>query len=128
MKRHLLFLGFACLFISVFGNNIITPHYDIPPDLTPIELQGRLDLSYSLDDVEAGANENYVYIYFHRSFGDVGITLYNPTGVIVYSNVINTSIQQTVIIPITGTIEGVYTLVLENANGYAEGDFEQNNN
>ena len=81
-------------------------------------------MNQSPNDIEAYADENYVYIYFHRSFGNVSLSLYNATGLLVYSDVVNTTVQQTVIIPITGTVDGTYTLVLENVNGYIEGEFE----
>lgn len=98
------------------------PHgYDI------IELQGSLLLSAGPNAIVAGYNENSVYLQFNQNFGYVDVTFYNPNGLIVYSNVVNTAVQQLVVIPITGFIDGIYTIVLENAYGYAEGDFEQNN-
>ena len=44
------------------------------------------------------------------------------------SNVVNTAVQQQLVIPITDIVDGVYTVVLENATGYADGEFEKNNN
>ena len=45
----------------------------------------------------------------------------------VYNDVVNTAVQQQLVIPIAGLIDGVYTIVLENATGYADGEFEKNN-
>ena len=74
--------------------------------------------------VIAGANENSVYIHFNRSFGNVSISIYNAAGNLAYNSVVDTSVQQTFIIPFFGTTSGTYTVVLNNADGYAEGDFE----
>ena len=76
--------------------------------------------------VVAGASDNAVYIGFNQDFGNVSITIYNGAGLVVYSTVVDTSVQQVVIIPITTAASGSFTVVLDNANGYAEGDFERN--
>lgn len=89
---------------------------------------GLLDINHGPNDVEAFADQNFVYIYFHRNFGNVSIALYNPTGVMIYNDVVNTAVQQQLVIPITDLVDGVYTVVLENATGYADGEFEKNNN
>lgn len=103
-------------------NSVFNEH-DIPDGNELIELNGLLDNNQGPKDVEAYTDQMNVYVVFHRSFGLVNITLYNEFWMSLYSDVVNTSVQQTVVIPITGTSEGVYTLVLENANGYAEGDY-----
>ena len=74
----------------------------------------------------AGASDNAVYIGFNQDFGNVSITIYNGAGLVVYSTMVDTSVQQVVIIPITTAASGTYPVVLDNANGYAEGDFERN--
>ena len=76
--------------------------------------------------IVAGASDNAVYIGFNQDFGNVSITIYNGAGLVAYSTVVDTSVQQVVIIPITTAASGTYTVVLDNANGYAEGDFERN--
>lgn len=101
---------------------------DLPPGYEDIVLQGDLLFSCGPNAIIAGYNENSVYLQFNQNFGYVDVTIYNPNGLVVYSDVVNTAVQQLLIIPITGFVDGVYTMVLENANGYAEGDFEQNNN
>lgn len=98
----------------------------IPSDADKIELKGKLDYNSGLDDIEAGATQNNVYLYFNRIFGNVSITIYNESGFLVYTGVVDTSMQQYVVIPILSTAPGTYTVVLDNANGYAEGDFERN--
>ena len=75
--------------------------------------------------IEVGVSENIIYISFHRDFGAVSITLYDPNGLTIYNDVVNTAIQQLVVIPITALNEGIYTIVLENAFGYADGEFEK---
>ncbi len=99
---------------------------DPPQGFEKIDLLGDLMLNHGPNAVVAGANENSVYIGFNQDFGNVSITIYNGAGLVVYSTVVDTSVQQVVIIPITTAASGPYTVVLDNANGYAEGDFERN--
>ena len=99
---------------------------DPPQGYEKINLQGTLMLGVGPNAVVAGANENSVYIAFNQDFGNVSITIYNGAGLVAYSTVVDTSVQQVVIIPITTAASGTYTVVLDNANGYAEGDFERN--
>lgn len=114
------------LAVSLLGISSTT---DPPPSgADRIELMGLLDINHGPNDVEAFADQNFVYIYFHRNFGNVSIALYNPTGVMIYNDVVNTAVQQQLVIPITDLVDGVYTVVLENATGYVDGEFEKNNN
>lgn len=107
--------------ISVYSSN-----NNIPNGADEIELIGKLDFNAGPHDIEAGATDDAVYIQFNRSFGNVNISIYNGAGLMVYSTVVNTAVQQTVIIPFTSVSSGTYSVVLNNANGYAEGDFERN--
>ena len=104
--------------------NMRTEDNHIPSDADKIELRGKLDLNAGLDDIEAGATQNNVYLYFNRNFGNVSITIYDDSGLLVYTSVVNTSMQQYVVIPVLSTSHGTYTVVLNNANGFAEGYFE----
>lgn len=99
---------------------------DPPQGFEKIDLLGDLMLNHGPNAVVAGANENSVYIGFNQDFGNVSITIYNGAGLVAYSTVVDTSVQQVVIIPITTAVSGSFTVVLDNANGYAEGDFERN--
>lgn len=74
--------------------------------------------------IVAGANENSVYLHFSRSFGNVNVRIYNDSGLLVYTSIVDTSAQQTVIIPLVGNSNGTYAVELDNANGFAEGYFE----
>ena len=92
-----------------------------------ILLQGTLAYGGQQNNIEAYFDNNCIVLQFYQDYGYVSITLTNTgTGALIYSSVVNTAVQQTVIIPITGAPSGSYTLVLENANGYAEGEFEKN--
>lgn len=68
---------------------------------------------------------DYVQIIFYRNFGNVNIDLYNDLGVLIYNDVINTSVQTLVQIPINSSSSGTYTLVLSNGTGIAEGEFDR---
>jgi len=101
---------------------------NIPVGYNEIDLHGELMLNIGPNAVVAGASDNAVYIGFNQDFGNVSINIYNGAGLVVYSTVVNTSVQQVVIIPITFATSGTYTVELSNAFGYADGDFEHLNN
>ena len=46
-------------------------------------------------------------------------------GGLVYSTVVNTNVQQTIIIPFSNVLSGTYTVEVSNTNGYVEGDFDK---
>lgn len=96
---------------------------DDPPMSHKIDLHGLLDYGVGPNSVEAYYGNNCVIVYFHQNFGYVNITLISETGSVVYNNTVNTAVQQTFYIPLSGTSSGNYTLILDNANGYAEGEF-----
>ena len=103
-------------------NQIGTPT-DPPSDYSVVVLRGNLNYNVGPNSIEAYHSKNSVQICFHQNFGYVNITLMSETGSVVYNNTVNTAVQHTFYIPISGTSSGNYTLVLDNANGYAEGDF-----
>ena len=98
---------------------------DVPHGYDGIHLQGSLMYGVGPSAVEAGVNDNSVYIQFNQNLGYVDVTIINPGGSTIYSGVVNTAVQQQLVIPITFSTEGTYTVVLENATGYADGDFEK---
>lgn len=98
---------------------------DPPAGYEKIDLRGTLMLSINPNAIVAGANDNSVYIGFNQSFGNVNISIYNDMGGLVYSTMVDTSVQSVVIIPFTSAASGSYTVELSNANGYADGDFEK---
>ena len=137
MKKKLLFL--LCFFL--LGLNAsktqaanLEPRFiygntgELPPDYDEIVLQGCLMLNIGPNAIEAGYNNNSIFIQFNQNLGYVDITVYNPYGLLAYHDVINTAVQQQVIIPITSFADGIYTIVLENATGYVDGEFEKTNN
>ena len=108
-----------------FGDNpSINENVSIPIGYEEIFLHGLLDINQGPTDIEAYTDQNNVYVSFHRSFGNVSVTLYNPSNIMIYSNEVSTNNEQLLIIPLTGGASGTYLLELESANGYAEGEFE----
>ena len=101
---------------------------DPPQGFEKVDLHGDLLNSIGPNAIVAGANDEAVYIGFNQDFGLVNISIYNSLGGLAYSAVVNTSVQQVVIIPITFATSGTYTVELSNAFGYADGDFEHLNN
>ena len=95
-----------------------------PNGLDEIVLHGDLLMSVGPDAINAGVGEDAVYIQFNQNLGNVSVSLYNESGALIYNNVVNTDVQQSVIIPINNANSGSYSLELNNPNGSAEGFFE----
>ncbi len=105
----------------------VTNEYsNVPHGYDEIVLSGQLMLSAGPNAIVAGEKDDEVYIQFNQSFGNVNIAIFNSNGQQVYSTVVDTSIQQVVIIPFTNTAVDTYTIELNQANRYAEGEFERN--
>lgn len=98
---------------------------NVPTGFEELTLQGTLMMGPCPNAIDAGANRNSVYLHFNQNFGNVSISIYNAEGNLCYSSVVNTNVQQTIIIPISGNNNGGYTVVLNNAIGFAEGEFIQ---
>ena len=135
-KKVFIFTGLCALSLCCWEAQAFSPKQThskmylddnhIPTEAEKIVLRGRLDYNAGPDDIEAGATENAVYIYFGHNYGNVSISIFNAMGNRVYYTVMDTSVQQTVIIPFGNVASGNYTVTLDNADGYAEGDFERN--
>jgi hypothetical protein len=98
---------------------------DIPPNKTGVVLNGDLEFNSGSNSVEAYTDGEYLYIDFYQNFGYVNILIMSELGGIAYDNIVNTAVQTAYIIPCSGFITGKYTLILNNANGYAAGDFSE---
>lgn len=105
---------------------IITNMVDnVPTGYEAINLEGKLSYCTGPNDVVAGANKNSVYLHFNQNCGNVSVSIYNAEGNLVYNSVVDTSMQRTFIIPITGSSNGIFSVVLDNSVGFAEGDFDR---
>lgn len=135
MKKKVLFLAGLCA-LSHYAwevqalNTVSVPINecwiaDPPQGYKEIDLQGTLMYGINPNAIVAGASDDAVYIGFNQSFGNVNISIYNGMGGLVYSTVVNTSVQSVVIIPFTSAASGSYTVELSNADGDAEGDFDK---
>lgn len=133
-KKELLIVGLCmfsvCTLQANFEKPMTTPSYykveSIPDRYERMILHGELATSIGPNAIEAGSNDDEVYIQFNQGFGNVNIAIYNSNGQQVYSTVVDTSVQQVVIIPFTTAAADTYTVELSHADGYAEGDFEKN--
>lgn len=133
MKTKTIIVTWLCLFCfyawTLQATNpetrfIIEESNDNPPGYEAIILHGDLSLNAGTTAVEAGFNETSVYIQFNQNLGYVSVTVINPYGLTIYTGVVNTAVQQLVVIPVSLSAEGIYTIVLDNTSEYAEGDFE----
>lgn len=98
---------------------------DPPAGYEKIELLGDLMLKIGPNVIVAGASDDAVYIGFNEDLGNVNICIYNDMGGLVYSTMVNSGMQSVVIIPFSSVASGTYIVELNNANGYADGDFEK---
>lgn len=97
---------------------------NIPVGYNEIDLHGELMLNIGPNAIIAGASEDAVYVGFNQDFGNVKISIYNGMNILVYSTVVNTGVQSEVIIPFPNAASGTYIVEVNNANGYAEGEFD----
>lgn len=133
-KKVLLLIGICILglgFIEIQAVSLAkAPCYEfnddvnVPSGFDKIDLRGSLMNGIGPNAIVAGASDNAVYVGFNQDFGNVSISIYNEAGLVVYSTVVNTSVQQVVIIPFSSAASGTYTVELNSANGYVDGDFE----
>lgn len=124
----LCYLGFLTREIQAMNLETAPMNYietNMPHGYDKIELRGDFATSVGPNAIEAGVSDDAVYIGFAQSFGNVNISIYNGIGGLVYSTVVNTNVQQTVIIPFASAASGTYTVELTNANGYADGEFNK---
>lgn len=133
MYRTLFPIALLCLFClyaaKVTANTpksmeAVVETTDVPHGYDEIHLQGSLMYNAGPNAVEAGFNETSIYIQFNQNLGYVSVTIINPYGLTIYTGVVNTAVQQLVVIPVSLSAEGIYTIVLDNTSEYAEGDFE----
>lgn len=96
---------------------------NMPNEFDKIDLMGDLLMNIGPNAIIAGASDDAVYIGFNEDFGSVNISIYNGLGGLVYSTVVNSSIQSEVFIPFAGVASGIYTVEINNANGSINGDF-----
>lgn len=96
---------------------------NVPTGYDVINLHGELMYNIGPNAIVAGASDDAVYIGFNQSFGNVNISIYNGMGGLAYSTMVNTDVQQVIIIPFSGVASGTYIVELNSANGYAEGEF-----
>lgn len=130
-KKTLLLAGLCAISLCSWNAQAISPKNvlyineasNIPYGAEEIILNGKLDYNAGPDDIKAGATDDAIYVQFNQSFGNVSISIYNGMGGLVYNTVVNTDVQQTVIIPFASAASGTYTVELNNANGYADGEF-----
>lgn len=97
---------------------------NMPNEFDKIDLMGDLLMNVAPNAIIAGASDDAVYVGFNQTFGNVSISIFNSLGGLIYSTVVNTDIQQEIIIPLPTTSAGTYTVELNAFDGYADGEFE----
>lgn len=133
-KKALIFIGLCALGLCTWEVQAVNNKEPIPINkgeitdppqgFEKIYLMGDLLYNTAPNAIVAGASDDAIYIGFNQSFGNVCISIYNDMSNLVYRTVVNSDAQPVVIIPFVGFASGNYVVELDNANGYAEGDFE----
>ena len=104
-----------------------SPNMDnLPAGYKKIDIRGKLNFNAGPNGIEAGASDHAVYIHFNENYGNVSISICNAAGNLVYHSILDTAVQTTIIIPISNTSNGNFTLMLDNVTGSADGDFDHN--
>lgn len=120
MKKSKIICIICFALLMVYGKAEPT---DPPTGNEKIDLKGQLATSAGPDDVEAYVDSQAVYVYFNQNFGNVSVDLFNDTSGLIYSTVVNTSVQQLLVIPLSSAPSGTYTIELNTFFGHAEGEF-----
>jgi hypothetical protein len=120
MKKSIILICFAI--IMTYGKADPTHPYT---GNEKIEIQGKLDINAGPDDLEVYIDDQTVYVYFNQDFGSVNVSLYGDMSGLIYSTVVNTSMQHLLVIPITSSSNNNYTILFSNTFGYAEGEFDR---
>lgn len=120
MRSRTTFLKALCAFFFM----TLMSFKALPDGYERIELHGSFSYSNGPDGIEAGVSQSDVIIQFNQNYGNVTLSLYNGSGVLVYNGVVNTTVQQLAIIPINGGSSGSYLLEMSNDLIIAEGEFD----
>lgn len=130
MKKQLLLImcaGWLLLPTQVNSGIFLLPENTEITETDPIDLEGKFNtggLRSVVDPIIAQKQGNVIYITFIRQLGDILIALTDSENNQVYNVTVNASIQQELIIPLSGLPEGVYTITFSNEKGMMYGDFE----
>jgi len=120
---------FSCGYVILASNPdtvlVQSESLDTPPG-EKIILLGNLLFGINPNAIEASVTDDAVFIQFNQNLGNVSIAICNGNGQQVYSSIVDTSVQQAVVIPFTTAVADTYTVIINNANGYVEGDFDKN--
>lgn len=133
MKTKLMiFTGLCALSIcttKLAASSVTEPYLKTEKGIGPdgdekIEIRGTWSMT-SESAITAKANHNTVQLTFTQNIGCVNVMLYDDNGSLVYSCLIDTEVQKVTMLPITGSNEGTYTIVVENTSDTAVGEFER---
>jgi len=81
--------------------------------------------SLTLSPIEACVNSSSLDVIFLEELGNIDVILYAESGSIIYSEIINTSVQQYLSIDVSDWDSGIYEIRFVNSDGkYMYGTFE----
>ena len=128
--KHILINLFCCIvFFSLFAFQ--SQAIEIPSTIAetedPIFLEGLLqtgDLRSGGDVITAELQDGVIMALFHKDVGSLLVTITDEAHGTVYETTVNTSVQQQLLIPLSGVPFGTYTITLSNERGEMRGEFE----
>lgn len=126
MKQRIVFI----ILIFTLGFNLVISSDEVDRKLeeTPeFLLQGRFNtdgLRSGGDVITAEIKNDIIIALFNKDVGNLLVIITNGKSEIVYEATVNTSVQQQVIIPLSGLPSGTYTITYNNDRGEMWGDFK----
>lgn len=98
-----------------------------PTTTDPIYLIGEFEtdgLRSGGDAITAEIWGDAIAVAFHKDVGNLLVTITDEAHGTVYETTVNTSVQQQLMIPLSGLPSGTYTIAFSNERGEMRGEFE----
>lgn len=131
MRKHFVLNMLTICFILFFAQSAtIVTNSEINgiTETDPINLRGALrtgDLRSGGDIISAEIQSGIIIALFHKDVGSLLVTITDGVSNTIYKATINTSVQQQVLIPLSGLPSGIYTITFNNERGEMWGKFDK---
>lgn len=131
MRKHFVLSMLTICFILFFAQSAtIVSNSEINgiTESDPINLRGSLrtgDLRSGGDVISAEIQSGVIIALFHKDVGSLLVTITDGVSNTIYEATINTSVQQQVLIPLSGLPSGIYTITFYNERGEMWGKFDK---
>ena len=131
MKKQLFTIFLFGLLLPVMAYSFINSFSSLEINETdPIDLKGKTEPPDEIrsakiaSPITAEKQGNVVFAMFHDRLGDIQITITDDMGNEVFFQIVNTTAQPQITIPLFGLPNGIYTIIFNNQQVELYGDFE----